>query len=63
MAHSYGGVVTMSLANGAGQDFMDRVKGIYFTDSVHYGLTKVSFLINNIDFSGFYIMYGNGISG
>ena len=40
----------MSLANGASQDFMERVKGIYFTDSVHYGLTKVSFLINNIDF-------------
>jgi len=40
VAHSYGGVVTMALANGASQDFIDRVKGIYFTDSVHYGLTR-----------------------
>jgi len=40
VAHSYGGVVTMALANSQQEDFTTRVKGIYFTDSVHYGLTK-----------------------
>eukprot|EP00088_Acartia_fossae_P026321 TRINITY_DN2713_c0_g1_i18.p1 TRINITY_DN2713_c0_g1~~TRINITY_DN2713_c0_g1_i18.p1 ORF type:complete len:341 (-),score=75.48 TRINITY_DN2713_c0_g1_i18:147-1169(-) len=40
VAHSYGGVVTMALAQSAQDDFLNRVKGIYFTDSVHFSLTK-----------------------
>jgi len=38
IAHSYGGVVTMSLAGGkvSMEDFKTRVVGVFFTDSVHY---------------------------
>lgn len=35
VAHSYGGVVTVSLAEEVQNDFEDRVKAIAFTDSVH----------------------------
>lgn len=35
VAHSYGGVVTVSLANQLKSDFEKRVKAIAFTDSVH----------------------------
>jgi len=40
IAHSYGGVVTMHLAARMEKDFIDRVDGIFFTDSVHYQLTQ-----------------------
>lgn len=41
VAHSYGGVVNIALAESEKQEFLTRVKGIYLTDSVHYsGLTK-----------------------
>ncbi|XP_072937905.1 cotranscriptional regulator ARB2A [Epargyreus clarus] len=36
VAHSYGGVVTVALANEMKEDFEKRVKAIAFTDSVHY---------------------------
>lgn len=43
VAHSYGGVVTLSLANKA-KDFERKVKAVAFTDSVHgfsnYKVTK-----------------------
>ena len=35
-AHSYGGVVTMSLARSRD---MSRLAGVFLTDSVHYGLS------------------------
>lgn len=35
VAHSYGGVVTVTLANQKKTEFEDRVKAIAFTDSVH----------------------------
>jgi len=40
VAHSYGGIVNVALAQSSQEDFLARVKGIYFTDSVHFGLTK-----------------------
>ena len=38
IAHSYGGVVTMSLAGSevSSNDFKNRVVGVFLTDSVHY---------------------------
>ena len=36
IAHSYGGVVTMSLASSRD---MSRLAGVFLTDSVHYGLS------------------------
>lgn len=36
VAHSYGGVVTMSLAKQFREFFQERVFGLGFTDSVHY---------------------------
>jgi len=39
VAHSYGGVVTMSLASEFHDDFLNRVNGIFMTDSVHYNLS------------------------
>jgi len=38
--HSYGGVVTMNLANNFQDDFINRVSGVFMTDSVHYKLTS-----------------------
>lgn len=35
VAHSYGGVVTVALADKLRNDFEKRVKAIAFTDSVH----------------------------
>lgn len=42
IAHSYGGVVTQSLAShpGLGAEVRARVAAVLFTDSVHYGATK-----------------------
>lgn len=43
VAHSYGGVVTVTLATEMKKDFGKRVKAIAFTDSVHgYSNTKVT---------------------
>ncbi|XP_049871509.1 FAM172 family protein homolog CG10038 [Pectinophora gossypiella] len=43
VAHSYGGVVTVMLADKMKKDFEKRVKAIAFTDSVHgYSNTKIS---------------------
>jgi len=39
VAHSYGGVVTVDLARQMRRDFLERVSGVFMTDSVHYGLT------------------------
>jgi hypothetical protein len=39
IAHSYGGVVTMNLARKFTTDFLERVSGVFMTDSVHYKLT------------------------
>ena len=36
IAHSYGGVVTMNLARTFKTDFLERVSGVFLTDSVHY---------------------------
>ena len=42
IAHSYGGVVTQSLAShpGLGAEVRARVAAVLFTDSVHYGAPK-----------------------
>ena len=42
IAHSYGGVVTQSLASHPvlGSEVRDRVAAVLFTDSVHYGAAK-----------------------
>ena len=42
IAHSYGGVVTLSLAShpGLGPEVRSRVTSVLFTDSVHYGAAK-----------------------
>ena len=42
IAHSYGGVVTQSLAShpGLGAEVRARVAAVLFTDSVHYGAAK-----------------------
>ena len=42
IAHSYGGVVTQSLAShpGLGAEVRERVTAVLFTDSVHYGAAK-----------------------
>ena len=42
IAHSYGGVVTQSLAShpGLGPEVRSRVASVLFTDSVHYGAAK-----------------------
>ncbi|GBP79900.1 UPF0528 protein CG10038 [Eumeta japonica] len=43
VAHSYGGIVVMDLANKYKDDFQERVKAIAFTDSVHgYSKLKVT---------------------
>lgn len=43
VAHSYGGVVTVSLADQMKSDFEKRVKAIAFTDSVHgYSNKKIT---------------------
>ena len=39
IAHSFGGVVTMNLAKVFKSDFLDRVSGVFLTDSVHYNLS------------------------
>jgi len=39
IAHSFGGVVTMNLARTFKTDFLDRVTGVFLTDSVHYKLS------------------------
>jgi pimeloyl-ACP methyl ester carboxylesterase len=39
IAHSYGGVVAMELARSFKADFLDRVSGVFMTDSVHYKLS------------------------
>lgn len=42
VAHSYGGVVTLALADVKTKDFEKRVKAVAFTDSVHaYSNNKV----------------------
>lgn len=42
VAHSYGGVVTLALADEKTKDFENRVKAVAFTDSVHaYSNNKV----------------------
>ena len=42
IAHSYGGVVTQSLASHPvlGAEVRERVAAVLFTDSVHYGAAK-----------------------
>ena len=40
IAHSYGGVVTMNLVRTFPTDFMERVSGVFMTDSVHFKLTQ-----------------------
>lgn len=43
VAHSYGGVVTVSLADKLKSEFESRVKAIAFTDSVHgYSNIKIT---------------------
>ena len=39
ISHSYGGVVTMDLASRRKEDFLQRVSGVFMTDSVHFRLT------------------------
>jgi len=39
IAHSYGGEVTVTLAKRMKKDFLERVSGVFLTDSVHFGLT------------------------
>jgi len=40
LAHSYGGLVTVELANVFKKDFLGRVEGVLLTDSVHGRLTR-----------------------
>lgn len=43
VAHSYGGVITVTLADQLKEEFEQRVKGIAMTDSVHgYSKFKVN---------------------
>jgi len=40
IAHSYGGLVTMELVSRFKEDFLERVKAVLLTDSVHGGLPR-----------------------
>jgi len=49
ISHSYGGVVTMDLASRQKKDFLERVSGVFMTDSVHLRLTGDSELDNKLE--------------
>lgn len=49
VAHSYGGVVTLALADQLESELEQRVKAIAFTDSVHgFSGVKVSQFLKNV---------------
>lgn len=59
VAHSYGGVVTVTLADGMNNDFVKRVKAVAFTDSVHgYSNIKVTDFLKQV-ISCFFLFYVN----
>jgi len=49
IAHSYGGVVTMELARSFKTDFLERVSGVFMTDSVHYKLSGDKEVIKKLE--------------